>query len=470
MKDLKVVAKGNMSLVLSSEKMGKAYKCIPHSSTLCKPSCQSLKQEAQILNRLNPFCQQLEVSIQHSKNGKILGNSQYKQTNNSYSKCEKDVENIPPLVKSCNADLLTYQEEFPSLGNEKKNKNKTPKKIKQKDSVTQKIFIPNLTEKNHNKNDKTEPDSAEIESHPYKNSTYNKSCFIKALGPIRYLKQSDLCSQKKQSDDNFLQNEGKAILEFIKQTEGYDLDLNICLIELQLMHCDYLDFLNVKPPLINKMAIFEGIVEALDIFHNVHQIAHNDVRLPNLFLNKIENRVQLFNSKNMSRSFEGEEFWNFRGVLGDFGYSGLGQQVFDKMTKTNLSPEALRSKKDKRVIVDLFKNDIFSLGICIFWSCFGFNPYENIDKREDDILFKKLISENEDDFWQTTKIHRQMKKIKSETSKEFIEQLKDLLKKMLCPQQEQRINIKEVKEHDLFKKTLFNYQQQYIQHAGLQKA
>lgn len=62
------------------------------------------------------------------------------------------------------------------------------------------------------------------------------------------------------------------------------------------------------------------------------------------------------------------------------------------MTKTHLSPEALRSKNDKKVTVDLHKNDVFALGICIFWACFGFYPYENLDKREEDILFKKLYS------------------------------------------------------------------------------
>lgn len=91
------------------------------------------------------------------------------------------------------------------------------------------------------------------------------------------------------------------------------------------MHCDYLDFLNVKPPLINKIAIFEGVVEAIEIFHNEHKIAHNDVRLPNLFLNKIKNRVTNYHDKNMAGSFEGEEFWNYRGVLGDFGFSGMDQ-------------------------------------------------------------------------------------------------------------------------------------------------
>lgn len=52
--DLKVVAKGNMSIVLSCENTGKAYKCIPHSSTSCKPSCSHLAAEFETLSCMKP--------------------------------------------------------------------------------------------------------------------------------------------------------------------------------------------------------------------------------------------------------------------------------------------------------------------------------------------------------------------------------------------------------------------------------
>jgi len=118
------------------------------------------------------------------------------------------------------------------------------------------------------------------------------------------------------------------------------------------------------------------------------------------------------------------------------------------MTNTHLSPEALQYKNqennnnnnnvnnntiNENSSVDHYKNDVFQLGVSIFHAVFGFLPYENPAKRENDTLYKKLY-ESSDDFFHNGKIHRIVKKIKSETGKEFVENLKDLLGNMLTPQ------------------------------------
>lgn len=56
MSDLKVVAKGNMSIVLADNTNSVAYKCIPHTSTCKTAFCGALKDEFNILNNIKHPC------------------------------------------------------------------------------------------------------------------------------------------------------------------------------------------------------------------------------------------------------------------------------------------------------------------------------------------------------------------------------------------------------------------------------
>lgn len=110
------------------------------------------------------------------------------------------------------------------------------------------------------------------------------------------------------------------------------------------MHCDFLDFLSVNPPSKSKISIFRDIVDGIAFLHSEKKVAHNDLRLPNLFLRKKFGKNS-HNSSGSGLNFEGEEFYCLEGVLGDFGLAGDNcNQIFKKMTSENLSPEALDYK------------------------------------------------------------------------------------------------------------------------------
>jgi len=77
------------------------------------------------------------------------------------------------------------------------------------------------------------------------------------------------------------------------------------------MHCDYLDFLNVKPPTPTKMKIFYDIIKTVENIHAI-EMPHNDLRLPNLFLKKTVNEAPPKSPKLDNEESDQEEGYEFK--------------------------------------------------------------------------------------------------------------------------------------------------------------
>ena len=151
------------------------------------------------------------------------------------------------------------------------------------------------------------------------------------------------------------------------------------------------------------------IIQGLEYIHSL-DIVHMNLNLDNLILN--ENNILKIIDFSLS------------------DYSNKGEKIFFKSLSGNIccydSPEMLQGKK-----YDGIKFDIWSTAIILFYMLCGYLPFED---KNNDILLNKILECNVE-------------------FPEFLsEESKDLIKRILIPDPDKRISIKEIKNHIFYLK------------------
>ena len=151
------------------------------------------------------------------------------------------------------------------------------------------------------------------------------------------------------------------------------------------------------------------IIQGLEYIHSL-DIVHMNLNLDNLILN--ENNILKIIDFSLS------------------DYSNKGEKIFFKSLSGNIccydSPEMLQGKK-----YDGIKFDIWSTAIILFYMLCDYLPFED---KNNDILLKKILECNVE-------------------FPEFLsEESKDLIKRILIPDPDKRISIKEIKNHIFYLK------------------
>ena len=153
---------------------------------------------------------------------------------------------------------------------------------------------------------------------------------------------------------------------------------------------------------------FYQLVNGLEYIH-INNIIHRDLKPENLLLTK-NNLLKII----------------------DFGLSNYNPK--DNLLSTPCgspcyaSPEMVSGKK-----YNGFTNDVWSMGIILYAMIYGYLPFENVNNNND-ILFQKI------------------RECKVDYPKNRCLLALDLLKKILVPDCDKRITIKEIKKHDLYLK------------------
>ncbi|KRX03328.1 Protein kinase-like domain [Pseudocohnilembus persalinus] len=217
---------------------------------------------------------------------------------------------------------------------------------------------------------------------------------------------------------------------------------HFCALQMELADTDFFDKIAkmypnpVEPKYIR--SAFLQVLNALDYLHNEMGIAHNDIKLENIFL--LKNKIK----------------------LADFGFASLTdksskqtpqeqQKLWKNRCKTPLSPEILnliQGKSDKNFSEK--KADIFALGVSIFQSLFLRAPFQEDYANENDQMFKYFFSNQHSKFWEIEEIANTLKylnQFEDFRQEAFI----DLINKMLSVNPDKRLNVKQIMKHPWFR-------------------
>jgi len=155
-------------------------------------------------------------------------------------------------------------------------------------------------------------------------------------------------------------------------------------------------------------------MKAIQYMHDLGY-SHRDIKLENLLF---------------------DDHFNLK--LADYGFSSNETISHHKVgTYSYMAPEILNN-----LDYDGKKSDIFSIGVVLFILVVGHGPFQIASPK--DKMYQLIISRKFDKFW---KIHN--KKYKS-LSKHNSKYFKDLFIRMVDPDPETRITLKEANDHEWF--------------------
>ena len=180
------------------------------------------------------------------------------------------------------------------------------------------------------------------------------------------------------------------------------------------------------PDIVTK-SYFHQLVEALEYLH-AKGIAHGDIKPENILVD------ETFNLK-----------------LADFGSAA-------KFSKGDLSTEITGSylyfspEKHLEESYDPFEADIFAPGVVLFIMVSGSLPFESATK--DDELYKFIIEENFEEFWQIHEDLRTMREGYSVPKGLFKPSFKELMNRMLCFDPKRRCSLDEIKRCKYYQETV----------------
>ena len=181
--------------------------------------------------------------------------------------------------------------------------------------------------------------------------------------------------------------------------------------------------------------IFIQIINLIDILHNKLKICHMDLSLNNFLIKNVEIIEQKENKIDICDNFEIS--------ICDFGsaecFENNDNYDCDKYVgKTRfVSPELFIAMKKKCGKFNAKSNDIWSLAVCLFIICIGWNPYNN----PTDIDYQFRLINN----GKVEQLLMMMDKEQYVTS-----EILDLLQKMFKKESE-RICLSEIKDHSFLR-------------------
>ncbi|KRX00292.1 Protein kinase-like domain [Pseudocohnilembus persalinus] len=243
------------------------------------------------------------------------------------------------------------------------------------------------------------------------------------------------------------------------------------------------------PNLEKTRKIFLQILQAVDYLHD-SQIAHNDIKLANIFLNlnplkavlgdfgfakkqpvgnaflqknqenqiNQENQQGFQNEKNQNLSTnqnlqEQAKSWHNRNKLTMAPEMNLLVEQF-KAENLNLAGQNLAQKP----ALSEFSSDLFSFGIILFWAIFRTYPF-SISASPCDPIFKNMYQENQGQqkdnikFWKQPQFAAALghiKNLENQYEKNKFPQLMDLISRCLEPIPQNRITAKQALNHVWF--------------------
>ncbi|EAX95515.1 CAMK family protein kinase [Trichomonas vaginalis G3] len=212
----------------------------------------------------------------------------------------------------------------------------------------------------------------------------------------------------------------KLLHPLISQMFGYyEDDSNYYLIIEYSENGTLLQHINKNGPIIEQLArrYFIQLLIAVEYLHNVKKIAHRDIKLENILFDSFYNiRLTDFG---ISKDFENQP--EFHTICGSPSY---------------LAPEIIQGHPYST------KSDIWSLGVVLYAMVNGKLPFDASNQKE---LFHKILKEN------------------VTFNANVSPQLKDLLTKMLNKNQNARISLEQIKEHQWFSITDYNIVKDFLE-------
>ncbi|KAL4500430.1 hypothetical protein ABPG72_003381 [Tetrahymena utriculariae] len=183
--------------------------------------------------------------------------------------------------------------------------------------------------------------------------------------------------------------------------------------------------------------IFYDILTGLDVIHS-SKLAHNDIKPDNMlfFANSSSAKLCDFERCN-SQSFDLKRT--------DFVYQSPEiVQIYKEYQRTN-------EINTKLFHLDLLKNDIFSFGVTLFSTMFGFYPFaDQFEKNSQDELYSLLISADRDQFWKEKDISSICQTIEHNTNFSYLYNLKKFIEDTLEENPNNRIDTSSLMNHDFF--------------------
>lgn len=162
--------------------------------------------------------------------------------------------------------------------------------------------------------------------------------------------------------------------------------MKFCAIELELADIDLFDRMSeVYPDLMGIQTIqryFMQLAMAINYLHNEKNIAHNDIKLENIFLFKNQNCIK----------------------LADFGFARICTKQTAEAQRAQwknrcvslISPEILKLLRTQEVnesnLIDEKKSDVFAFGITLFSAVMLRSPFESDEASDKDMLYKYFYS------------------------------------------------------------------------------
>jgi serine/threonine protein kinase len=141
---------------------------------------------------------------------------------------------------------------------------------------------------------------------------------------------------------------------------------------------------------------FKQVLQAVQYLHSCG-IAHNDIKLENIFL---------FGGQQIAKL---ADFGFARDINTDRHASGEAQRLhWQNRCKTMLAPEILSTLRNKATaatrVFDEFKADMFAFGVTLFQSLFLRTPFAGECATESDALFRNFYSSQKNEFWAVPEI------------------------------------------------------------------
>ncbi|CAD8058227.1 unnamed protein product [Paramecium primaurelia] len=197
----------------------------------------------------------------------------------------------------------------------------------------------------------------------------------------------------------------------IVQIKGHAQDYTCVLLEY-MPHDTFLRILKKGPFHISlSKTLASHLIHILATLHN-HQIAHCDIKPENILIAA-----------------------DYKVKLCDFGFARITQQLSRPPggTPGYTAPEIYKGNN-----LDLFKCDIFALGVVIFIIVMGFPPFQSNDPTLRDQWWNMILNKQYDIFWKKCEQYRQQK---------YPLEFKDMIMQMLEPDPDKRINITQLSQH-----------------------
>ncbi|EAS04285.2 kinase domain protein (macronuclear) [Tetrahymena thermophila SB210] len=183
--------------------------------------------------------------------------------------------------------------------------------------------------------------------------------------------------------------------------------------------------------------IFYDILTGLDVIHS-SKLAHNDIKPDNMLFFSSSSSAKLCDFERCnSQSFDLKRT--------DFVYQSPEiVQIYKEYKRTN-------EINTKLFHLDLLKNDIFSFGVTLFSTMFGFYPFaDQFEKNNQDELYSLLISADRDQFWQEKEISSICQTIEHNTNFSYLYNFKKFIEDTLEENPSNRIDTSSLMNHDFF--------------------